>query len=1122
MATQFRVILLLLTIFYCNDSYGQLKHWDHIKKQTTATDPTVASLLSHNFAPVGHYSGKLNYGFDFFKYGLNDKLSVPIRLEYNSLGNKVSDISSNTGLGWNLTGASGTVTRQICDVSDFDKKISSYGEPDLFEPGAVDYYSKLGWLQLADITGVQTCEVDAAPDVFSVNAPGLSTKFYITKNLEAVELNGQKNKIELLVEKRNLNISFTIVSGSQSTAIYYPDAKNLYKLVVTTPQGVKYTFDAYDVVLSHNLASEQFYSFPEAMITLFLTGMEDLNSRKIITYEYDQSTIGEYSTTHQEYFLPPGYYNNGAVSPFPLQSNDVRNRYKKYLRIKNIHASESEISFLYNHNREDIVDDKALTGIVLKDINQNVIKNYRLDYGYFTAPNCSSAPECKKLKLNAINNVALSGNKEIVEARYEYFEDLRMPVKSSKEKDYFGYFNGNGATTGKPAINFYPSLGTNALLPFTLQNLTPTVTLTGENAAPNDAYTKQGLLKTVHFDTGGGIDIEYEANVFRFNNENVKGGGSRVKYQIQRDNVGVPTKISYYYETEIGSNISTGNVGYVPVHAYPIYNYSDFSYNSIYNNTIVSEHNLFPTDNFVGYKKVHEVVNTLSTGGKTTYQFTSSDEYPDLILNRSQQYQYLSTTIFNAALTTYSNYPFMISDEKAELRGRLLKKETRDNNNQLKTQEISQYTLVESVLNSIPVKMGYYSDSGSGGSCMPANETFYMVDQKYASRRFELTADSTKSYFNSNVVVARNAYQYRTNDELLKQKITYNSKSLPITYTYYYPDELSYSNTEAESARQSLVANYIWGVPLKYQRSYLGSTESNETLFKNWSGGRILPSVILNQIGGYEKVELLNYSDHSNVLWTRVNDVKNDVFLWSYNGNSLIGKIENADFNTVSSILGGSATIQNFENVSNPAESSIVSFIDPLRSSSALRSLITTYVYKPLVGITRGIDARGQSKFYEYDLFNRLDNIKDNNQSIMNQFAYHVVSTNPFAGVIYARLELDGGAYFGDSYNNYFNQDLYIRFYMDASCTIPYVLQSPIQLILHETVTNTGNYDIQDPVNPNTTITINAGVSSYFCGVKKVMEYNWIDYDYYFGLQYQNITRTYSLNPNGTAVQIVQ
>lgn len=50
---------------------------------------------------------------------------------------------------------------------------------------------------------------------------------------------------------------------------------------------------------------------------------------------------------------------------------------------------------------------------------------------------------------------------------------------------------------------------------------------------------------------------------------------------------------------------------------------------------------------------------------------------------------------------------------------------------------------------------------------------------------------------------------------------------------------------------------------------------------------------------------------------------------------------------------------------------------------------MTTYTYKPLVGITSSTDAKGQTSYYEYDDFQRLKWIKDQEGNIIKTMDYH-------------------------------------------------------------------------------------------------------------------------------------
>nr|WP_315423333.1 hypothetical protein [uncultured Pedobacter sp.] len=50
---------------------------------------------------------------------------------------------------------------------------------------------------------------------------------------------------------------------------------------------------------------------------------------------------------------------------------------------------------------------------------------------------------------------------------------------------------------------------------------------------------------------------------------------------------------------------------------------------------------------------------------------------------------------------------------------------------------------------------------------------------------------------------------------------------------------------------------------------------------------------------------------------------------------------------------------------------------------------VTTYTYRPLIGITSQTDAKGMTTYYEYDAFQRLKTVKDQNGNILKQTDYH-------------------------------------------------------------------------------------------------------------------------------------
>jgi hypothetical protein len=63
--------------------------------------------------------------------------------------------------------------------------------------------------------------------------------------------------------------------------------------------------------------------------------------------------------------------------------------------------------------------------------------------------------------------------------------------------------------------------------------------------------------------------------------------------------------------------------------------------------------------------------------------------------------------------------------------------------------------------------------------------------------------------------------------------------------------------------------------------------------------------------------------------------------------------------------------------------------IDELRLYPATSVQMTTYAYTPLVGINSKCDANNRTTYYEYDRFNRLMLIRDQDKNILKQFCYN-------------------------------------------------------------------------------------------------------------------------------------
>lgn len=149
-----------------------------------------------------------------------------------------------------------------------------------------------------------------------------------------------------------------------------------------------------------------------------------------------------------------------------------------------------------------------------------------------------------------------------------------------------------------------------------------------------------------------------------------------------------------------------------------------------------------------------------------------------------------------------------------------------------------------------------------------------------------------------------------------------------------------------------------------------------------------VPAYILNndlkRDNNYEQVLNFNLYDNSGNIQeqSKTNDV-NEVYIWGYNDLYPVAKILGATYQTAISYVDP-AIIRNPQNdVQLKAE------LDKIRTGlKATNALVSTYTYKPLVGVTSETDPSGKIVYYEYDNLGRLQLVRDQNGKILKQYSY--------------------------------------------------------------------------------------------------------------------------------------
>jgi len=142
-----------------------------------------------------------------------------------------------------------------------------------------------------------------------------------------------------------------------------------------------------------------------------------------------------------------------------------------------------------------------------------------------------------------------------------------------------------------------------------------------------------------------------------------------------------------------------------------------------------------------------------------------------------------------------------------------------------------------------------------------------------------------------------------------------------------------------------------------------------------------------------EVVEYYSYDKAGNPTEIEQKDGTRVVYLWGYNYSSPVAKIENATLTEVLAIMAGSssegiAMSLDYEVLQIANHNTLTILCNTLRENLP-NSMVSSFTYKPLVGMISQTDPRGRVSTYEYDDQNRLLLVKDHDGNVLEQNEYH-------------------------------------------------------------------------------------------------------------------------------------
>ncbi|TKC05248.1 hypothetical protein [Pedobacter frigoris] len=563
-------------------------------------------------------------------------------------------------------------------------------------------------------------------------------------------------------------------------------------------------------------------------------------------------------------------------------------------------------------------------------------------------------------------------------------------------------------TAQKVLINYriqrsaFTALGDYYVSLYKVGQSTPIFTYNGENTNQQQIYldlVAGNYTIIAHIEDKGytaSINANYIIYDFNVIIKNKKASGFRIK-QIINDQINdnlVKETINYVYRLEGDAGVSSGILNASPSYEYETKKVGTYivmgpTQNNVHEcecrmiaRTSNSIAPLGASDGgIVTYSEV-KVFKNNGDNGSTRSWFTSAYDAPDEIFNLP---------------------PFPPTRSNSFKRG-LLKKEIQYDKDNRKIQKIvNEYEYNSSLSSPNLYGSGTLAVSYDLHYTLMTSPPSSFLSVLYANRsEWQYLKKTTKIDYTYNSVgtpdSVSNITDYIYNNPLHAQltgTITTNSKGQSISSVNRYPHEMVALGKTVPY--QEMINRHMFS-PVVEQEQLVNSvrqTKQMTTYKMGWSPAitLILPDSVNTQFKNETpeaRLRYLQYDDKGNPLSLMQEKGTKICYVWGYGKSVPIAEISNADYATVETALGGSSAVSTFGNILQPTNSQVATFLAPLRTAISLKDAsVNTITYAPLIGTTSQTDAKGMTTYYEYDSFQRLKYIKDQDGHIIKSYDYH-------------------------------------------------------------------------------------------------------------------------------------
>ena len=263
----------------------------------------------------------------------------------------------------------------------------------------------------------------------------------------------------------------------------------------------------------------------------------------------------------------------------------------------------------------------------------------------------------------------------------------------------------------------------------------------------------------------------------------------------------------------------------------------------------------------------------------------------------------------------------------------------------------------------------------------------------------DLKKSTTKHYYDNGIVhttTSENFFDYDKHYQL-KSTETANSKGEVLTSVTKYAHDVDDLRLISENriAEPIEMKTFKGDDQISHQKTiYDNNHNTNNQLY--------LPKTIQTSKGTAPLKDQLvyhKYDDKGNPVEVSKKDGTKIYYVWGYHKTQPIAKIEGytaAQLSNIQQLITNVVSKSNLDDdncldTERCDEKGLRTFLNAIRNNSNMANAqVTTYTYDPLIGVTSMTDPRGETIYYTYDTFNRLEFVKDADGNILtnNQYNY--------------------------------------------------------------------------------------------------------------------------------------